>query len=86
MNKKEFIKELSELTNLDEEKCTKINEILESHLIIGKKGKEQIITELIEKLGLDKEKANNIYNTCMDILSKEIKEKITHPFKDLDKK
>lgn len=86
MNKKEFIKELSQLTNLDEEKCAKINEILESHLIIGKKGKEQIINDLIEKLGLDEDKANNIYNTCMDILGKKIKEKITHPFKDLDKK
>ncbi len=84
MNKSEFIKKLGKLTNLEEEKCIKINEILESHMIIGKKGKEQIICDLMEKLKFDKEKANNIYNICMEIIGKGLKEKIIHPFKDLD--
>ena len=84
MNKKEFINKLIEVTKLDEEKCIKINEILENHMIIGQKGKEQIIEELKNKISLDDEKANNIYNTCMDIVGKGIKDKLIHPFKDLD--
>ena len=84
MNKKEFIKKLRELTNFDEEKCFKINDILENHMIIGKKGKEQIINDLISKLSLSVDEANSIYNICMSILGKGIKDKITHPFKDLD--
>lgn len=84
MNKGEFIKKLSELTKLDEEKCTIINEVLESHMIIGQKGKEQIIEDLKSKLSLDEEKANSIYNTCMEIVGKGIKEKLVHPFKSQD--
>ena len=84
MNKEGFIKKLSELTKLDEESCIKINEILENHLIIGKKGKEAIINELKVKLFLDEKTANSIYNKCMGILGKEIKEKLAHPFKSLD--
>lgn len=43
MNKKEVIKKLGEVTNLSEEKCIIINDILEEHFIIGKNNKEKII-------------------------------------------
>lgn len=40
MNKKGFILKLKEKLNYDEEKCIKINEILEDTFLIGKKNKE----------------------------------------------
>ena len=50
MNKKEVIKKLGEVTNLSEEKCVIINDILEEHFIIGKNNKEKIISDISEKL------------------------------------
>ena len=43
MNKKEFIKALSEKMNYSEEKCLVINEILESNFFISKKSKDKIM-------------------------------------------
>lgn len=84
MNKKEFIKELSKLTNYDEEKCTIINSVLEDNFIIGKKNKDKIISELVSKLNIDTTKANEIYNNAINLLTTEIKKKIINPFKDQD--
>ena len=84
MDKEEFIKKLQELTKLNESDCAKINEIIDNHLIIGRKGKEKIISDIVEKLSISSEEANKIYNTCMDILVKGIKDKLKHPFKSLD--
>ena len=50
MNKKEVIKKLGEVTNLSEEKCIIINDILEEHFIIGKNNKEKIISDISENL------------------------------------
>ena len=80
MNKSEFIEELSKQTQFDEEKCHLINEILESRFIIGKKGKEQIVTEFEEKLLLKNTEADELYNTCMSILGKGMIDKLKHPF------
>ena len=86
MNKKGFILKLKEKLNYDEEKCIKINEILEDTFLIGKKSKEKMIERFIEEINVDEEEANNIYETTMNIIGNEIKNKIKHPFKDLDKK
>ena len=51
---------------------------------MGKKNKEKIISTLQEKLDITGEDANNIYNTSLDIINTNLKEKIKHPFKDLD--
>ena len=86
MNKKGFILKLREKLNYDEEKCIKINEILEDTFLIGKKSKEKMIERFIEEINVDEEEANNIYETAMNIIGSGIKDKIKHPFKDLDKK
>ena len=54
---------------------------MESHFIIGKKGKEQIINDFKENLSLSDEEADTLYNTCMDIIGNEVKDKLKHPFK-----
>ena len=36
MNKKDFIERLMKQTEYDEEKCSIVNDILESHFLIGK--------------------------------------------------
>ncbi len=81
MNKEIFIKKLSELSGYDIEKCTIVNDVLESHLIIGKKGQEKIINDFETKLGITEEEAKSLYNMCVTLLNKELKNKIRHPFK-----
>ena len=39
MNKKEFLSSLKSKTDLSEEECIIVNDILESHFIIGRKNK-----------------------------------------------
>ncbi len=84
MNKTEFIKKLQEKLNYDEEKCVIINDILENNFLIGKKNKEIMINEFVTKLEVTEIEANNIYETAMEILSKEVKKKIMHPFRSRD--
>lgn len=81
MNKTEFISALKEKTNLSEENCLIVNDILESHFLIGKNNKEKIIEDLINRLNINELKANEIYNTSMSIISNELKYKLKHPFK-----
>ena len=80
MNKKEVIKKLGEVTNLSEEKCIIINDILEEHFIIGKNNKEKIISDISEKLETTKEESENIYELAMSIIGSGIKDKLKHPF------
>lgn len=80
MNKKEVIKKLGEVTNLSEEKCIIINDILEEHFIIGKNNKENIISDISEKLETTKEESENIYELAMSIIGSGIKDKLKHPF------
>lgn len=61
MNKENFIKELESLTELDNEKCIIINNILESSFIIEKKNKEKIVFDISEGLGLTTTEAEKIY-------------------------
>lgn len=80
MNKKEVIKKLGEVTNLSEEKCIIINDILEEHFIIGKNNKEKIISDISEKLKTTREESENIYESAMSIIGSGIKDKLKHPF------
>ena len=72
MNKKEVIKKLGEVTNLSEEKCIIINDILEEHFIIGKNNKEKIINDIIQKLQLEYKEADELYNICIENILKGI--------------
>lgn len=84
MNKEKFIEELSKATGLGKDKCIIINDIIESHFIIGKKNKEKIISDITSKLNLETEQAENIYEAAMSIIGSGVKDKIKHPFKSQD--
>ena len=81
MNKVAFIKELAKELKYPESKVKDINKVLEDNFLIGRKNKDKIVDTLINKLKINNEEANKIYNTAMNILSKEIKNKIINPFK-----
>ena len=84
MNKTEFIKELSKITNLSEDKCKIVNDILENTFIIGKDNKDKILNKIKEKLNLTEEQVNDIYNKGMSIITKELKNKIANTFKKIE--
>lgn len=84
MNKKEFIEKLSKELNYSIDKCVIVNEILEENFFISKKSKDSIINQLIMKLDIDIEEANNIYDIAVKITKEEIKNKLKHPFKSKD--
>lgn len=81
MNKTDFIKELSNKLGYNEEKCLQINNIIEDTFLIGKNNKEKMINDLKSKLNITEDEANKIYETAMNIISLEIKNKLKHPFK-----
>ena len=84
MNKTGFIEKLKETLKVDENTAKIINNILESNNIIGKKGKENIINDLMGQLKIDLQEANKIYEKVMDIIKDAIKNKLKHPFKSHD--
>lgn len=84
MNKREFINSLANELTYSHDECIIINDILESHFIIGRKNKEKIITDLMSKLKVDRIEAEKIYELATSILSHEIKNKLKHPFRSQD--
>jgi nucleoid DNA-binding protein len=81
MNKTGFIEKLKEVLNIDETKANIINNIFETNSIFGKKNKDKIIEDMMNKLKIDLNEANKIYEKVMDIIKDAIKNKIKHPFK-----
>ena len=84
INKKSFINQLQDNTNLSYEECLIVNNILENNFIFNKKKKEKVINELILQLNINDERENEIYDVIMQFISSKIKEKIKHPFKSYD--
>lgn len=84
MNKSNFIKELSEETGYNKEKCILINNVLENYFIFVKKNKARIIKDLQVKATLSEDDAENVYDISMKIITVEIKDKLRHPFKSKD--
>lgn len=72
MNKGKFVKKLKEVTKREENECVVINSILEDHFIIGKNNKEKIKADFIEKLNMNEEEADELYNICMETVVKGI--------------
>lgn len=68
MNKELFIEKLLKKTNFSLEKCCIIQNIIANNSIIGRKNKEKIINELISKLSLNQDTADEVYNICMEII------------------
>ena len=63
---------LKEVTKRSDEEVVVIDEILNSHFVIGKHNKEKIIADFKEKLNLNDEDADNLYNQCSEIIVKGI--------------
>ena len=84
INKKRFISELQDNTNLSYDECLIVNDILEKNFIFNKKKKDKVINELILKLNISNDRANEIYDVIMQFISSKIKEKIKYPFKSYD--
>lgn len=81
MNKEKFTKKLKEVTGYDDEKVNAVAEVLGDTFIIGKNNKEKMLDGFQEKLEINREKANELYNKAMEIITKEIKDKILHPLR-----
>ncbi len=84
MNNKGFINELSKQLLLTEEKCIVINEILEDNFFISKKSKPKIIDELMNRLDINRDSAENIYDVSVRVFNGELKNKLRHPFGNKD--
>ena len=84
MNKREFIKEIGNRLEIDKEISKKISDILEENFFIGKKNMEKTINNLMIELNVDRPKAEEIFNTCMDTIKDGIKDKLKHPFRSKD--
>lgn len=80
MRKNDFINELAQTSGISVEEATKVNEIVESHGLIGKKSKEAVVLEISEALNIDGDAAEKISNDVYDILANAMKEKLKHPF------
>ena len=85
MNKEKVLSVLREKLNLDDEKINKISNIVEDTFLVGKNNKEKMLSRFQEELHIDNEFANKIYDTVMSVIGGGIKDKLLHPFKDLDK-
>ena len=81
MNKTNFIEKLIKETGYNEDKCKIVNDVIESHFIIGKNNKEKILNDFEDKLKIEREEADDLYNKCASILGNTVKNKIRHPFK-----
>lgn len=84
MNKTGFINELSKQLSLSVEKCAVINDILEENFFISKKSKPKIIDELMNRLDINLDSAENIYDVSVKIYNSELKNKLHHPFGSKD--
>ena len=81
MNKKDFIDRLAKETGYSKDKCKKVNDVIESRLIIGKNNRKKMLSDISSSLDIDLETASDIYDKCIFILGNEFKNKIKHPFK-----
>ena len=69
---KEITTKLMEVTGRSAEECEKINEVLNSHFLIGHNQKDKIVNDFCEKLSLDHQEADELYNQCAEVIVKGI--------------
>lgn len=84
MNKTYFLEQLKEETKLSEKDVLALSSILDDHFVFGKKNKDKIVSDIKEKLEVSNERAEEIYNITMSIISSNLKDKLKHPFKSQD--
>lgn len=63
---------LKEVTKRSDTEVTIIEDILNSHFLIGKNNKDKIVADFMEKLNLNCEEADTLYNQCSEIIVKGI--------------
>ncbi len=85
MNNKQVIEKVQEKFNLDEKSLKIFTNIINDIPVIGKKNKSKMISAFIEQLSIDEEKAEEYYEVFSEIIATALKDKLKHPFKDLDK-
>lgn len=81
MNKHGFVEEISKKTNRDIKDSIIIADCFDNHFIIGKKNKEKTVLDIQEKLEVNYEEADEIYNIVSKIIATAIKDKLRHPFR-----
>ena len=81
MNKHGFVQEISKQTNRDIRESIIIADCFDNHFIIGKKNKEKTILDIQDKLEVEYEEANEVYNIVSKIIATAIKDKLKHPFR-----
>lgn len=85
MNKTMFIEEISKRCDISTYDATLVNSILEDNFFLSKSSKDNIVNSIIDALNIDIDKATSIYDTCVSIAKEAVKNKIKHPFRNLDK-
>ena len=85
MNKHGFIEELMNQTGYTKDKCIIISDSLEDNFLFGKNNRLKTINALMINLNCDEEEANRIYEITMTIIKDAIKNRLKHPFKNMDK-
>ena len=83
-NKTYFLEQLKEETKLSEKNVLALSSILDDHFAFGKKNKDKIVSDIKGKLEVLNERAKEIYNITMSIISSNLKDKLKHPFKSQD--
>jgi hypothetical protein len=76
MNSSDFISELVSQTGLTQEQGVAANDVFESTFLAGNKNKNIIVTQLVQRLGVDEAQAEIIYNVGIGLLSAGIISKI----------
>ena len=69
---KDIKEKLKELTKRSDEEVLIIDEILNSYFVIGKNNKEKIKSAFKEKLNINNEETDSLYNQCSEIIVKGI--------------
>ena len=84
MNKHGFIEEIGRQTGYDKEKCIIISDSLEDNFLFGKNNKQKTINTLMNNLNCDEKEANHIYEVTHSIIVNAIKNRVKHPFVNLN--
>lgn len=69
MNSEDFISELVKQTGLTQEQGVAANDVFEGTFLAGNKSKDLIVSQLVERVGVDQSQAEMIYTVGTGILS-----------------
>ena len=73
LNSNILLEEIGKKADLNKEECILVMKALNDNFFISKRNKKATINGIINNIKCDFETATLIYNTCVDIIRKEIK-------------